>query len=443
MYGSEKSDLGFMKQKRLLKYLLSVTVLVVGALSADAARPQVDVPERQVVEGRDAVRGDLSLDRAIRLALDRNPDLRVGDARKDAALGRSEQARAWPNPELEVFSQDMPASRSRMSQAKHMIGISQTIPWPGKKQADRAIGAAGVAVGEAEARMRRAELVKDVTIAYCQVQTAERLAGVADDLVKVAQAAAVAAGKRNAAGEITLQEMLRAEIQLEQTKADQVDSAREIDLARLSLGLLLGGPDKRLGRLTDALDDAADFSVTAADCSSWLSGHPAMLAVCARHDQAVAAARRAGLESMPDIKVGVAGGRDESAEENLMELRFTFPLPLFDRSKGKRQEAQAGLREAEAEIAVTSQRLTADWRAGVARYQAAVRQLEAHRARILPKSEDALRLIQRGFDEGKFGMMDLLDIQRTTAEARMAYQKKLFEWHVARAGLEAMVSPAH
>jgi cobalt-zinc-cadmium efflux system outer membrane protein len=262
-------------------------------------------------------------------------------------------------------------------------------------------------------------------------------------LVKVAQAAAVAAGKRNAAGEITLQEMLRAEIQLEQTKADQVDSAREIDLARLSLGLLLGCPDKRLGRLSGALDDAADFSVTAADRSSWLSGHPAMLAVCARRDQAVAAARRAGLESMPDIKVGVAGGRDESAEENLMELRFTFPLPLFDRSKGKRQEAQAGLREAEAEIAVTSQRLMADWRAGVARYQAAVRQLEAHRARILPKSEDALRLIQRGFDEGKFGMMDLLDIQRTTAEARMAYQKKLFEWHVARAGLEAMVAPAH
>ena len=166
-----------------------------------------------------------------------------------------------------------------------------------------------------------------------------------------------------------------------------------------------------------------------------------MVAARARRDQAAATSRRAGLEPLPDVKVGVAGGRDEAAEENLMELRFTIPLPLFDRNKGKRQEAQAGVREADAGIAATEQRLLAEWRTAAARYQAAAEQVAAHRDRILPKSEEALRLVQTGFDEGKFGFIDLLDIQRTTAEARLAYQKKLFELNSARAELEALAEP--
>jgi cobalt-zinc-cadmium efflux system outer membrane protein len=137
----------------------------------------------------------------------------------------------------------------------------------------------------------------------------------------------------------------------------------------------------------------------------------------------------------------VAGGRDEAANENLLALRLSIPLPLFDRNKGKRQEAQAGVREADAGIAATEQALLAEWRAAAARYQAAAKQVAAHRDRILPMSEQALRLVQTGFEEGKFGFIDLLDIQRTTAEASMAYQKKLFDLNSARAELEAMAEP--
>jgi cobalt-zinc-cadmium efflux system outer membrane protein len=381
------------------------------------------------------------LERAIRLALAHNPELVASDARREAAAGRAVQARAWPNPELEVFSQDMPVIRSRMSQAKHMAGISQVVPWPGKKQADIEIGAADSAAAVAAWRYYRAELVREVKIAYFQVQTAERATAVAGDLVVVAQAAAAAAGKRNAAGEITLQEQLRAEIQLEHTNAEKSDAAREAAVARQTLAMLLGRPDLRDAQLAATLDEAASLAPIRLTPSSWLPGHPAMAAARAKRDQAAATLRRAGLEPRPDVKVGVAGGRDEAAEENLMELRFTIPLPLFDRNKGKRLEAQAGLREADAGITATEQRLLAAWRTAAARYQAAAGQVAAHRDRILPKSEEALRLVQTGFDEGKFGFIDLLDIQRTTAEARMAYQKKLFELNSARAELEALTQP--
>lgn len=430
-----------MKQERLSKYFLYVGVVVSVTLPAYAAGQKRDAHASRSGEIRPADIGPLSLARAIRLALENNPDLLASDARKEAAAGRAVQARAWPNPELEVFSQDMPVDRSRMSQAKHMAGISQIIPYPGKKKADIEIGTADAAVGSAAWHLHRAVLVREVKIAYCQVRTAERSASVAEDLVKVAEAAAAAASKRNAAGEIPLQEQLRAEIQLEQTRAGKVDAIRETAEARQALVLLLGRPDLREASLTDAPDASTDLAISGWAPSGWLTGHPAMVAARARRDQAVATLRRAGLEPLPDVKVELAGGRDEAAEENLMELRFTLPLPLFDRNKGKQMESQAGVRESDADIVATEQRLIAEWRAAIARYKAAAQQVAAYRDRILPKSEDALRLVQSGFEEGKFAYGDLLDIQRTTAEARMIYQKKLFELNAARAEIESMTQP--
>ena len=55
-------------------------------------------------------------------------------------------------------------------------------------------------------------------------------------------------------------------------------------------------------------------------------------------------------------------------------------------------------------------------------------------------AEKALELVRGGFEQGKFGFIDLLDTQRTTAEARLAYQQKLLELNIAQAELEALLA---
>ena len=277
-----------MQQQRLSKYLICLGMVAAVTLPGWAGEPQHGAhPPRPKVQ-REAGGGALSLGRAIRLALTHNPDLAAGTARKEAAGGRAVQAHAWPNPELEVFSQDMPVSRSRMSQAKHMAGVSQVIPYPGKKKADIEIGVAGAAAGSAAWRLQRVELVREVKIAYCQVQISERCAVVANDLVKVAQAAAAAAGKRNAAGEITLQEQLRAEIQLEQSQAEPIEAERATAEARQELSRLLGRPDLRDSPLSGVPNESDDLALVRLTPALWLAGHPAMVAARAQCDQAAA-----------------------------------------------------------------------------------------------------------------------------------------------------------
>jgi outer membrane protein TolC len=63
-----------------------------------------------------------------------------------------------------------------------------------------------------------------------------------------------------------------------------------------------------------------------------------------------------------------------------------------------------------------------------------------YRERILPKARRR-SAGSDGLRAGKFNFIDLVDTQRTTAEARLAYQGKLLEMNIAQAELEALLQP--
>ena len=109
--------------------------------------------------------------------------------------------------------------------------------------------------------------------------------------------------------------------------------------------------------------------------------------------------------------------------------------------KGKQQEARANVSVAEAELHAVQQQLQREWANARKRYRTAAEQVANYRERILPKAAEALRLVQTGFEQGKFNFIDLVDTQRTTAEARLAYQQKLLEMNIAQAELEALLQP--
>lgn len=383
----------------------------------------------------------LTLNEAINIALAQNPELRATASRVEAAAGRAYQAKLWTNPELELSAEEWPTSRGRgFSDAKQTIGVAQSLPFPGKKSLDRRIGNAGVKLSEAELVLRRVELVRNVKAAFFQILAAERLVAAAGELVKVAESSADAARKRVEAGATSDQEQLRAEIQLEQAKTEVVDFQRELVAARHGFATLLGQPELRVAPLSGALADSANTALLEQGPERWLTTHPSSFGARTARERAELELRRARLEPFPDVKVGVAGGRLGETDESIVELRFSLPIPLIDRAKGKKQEARANLSIAEAELASIEQRLLREWGIASQRLRAAAEQVTNYRERILPKAEKALELVRGGFEQGKFGFIDLLDTQRTTAEARLAYQQKLLELNIAQAELEALLA---
>jgi cobalt-zinc-cadmium efflux system outer membrane protein len=413
---------------------------VITALSVlEIAVPAADLPSAE--PSALAPTNSLTLEAALRLALDRNPDLRSAGARTDAAAARAYQAKLWTNPELELNSEDWPLSDSRgFPDSKRTIGVGQTVPFPGKKKLDRQVGVWGTRLSEAEFSLRRLELIRDVKIAFYQALAAERLADVGRELMRVAESSADTARKRVAAGAAADQEQLRAEIPLEQTKIELMNFERELAEARQSLALLLGRPEFADARLAGGLAESGNLRLLQTGPEAWLGRHPSVVAVKTSRSRAEAELRRARLEPYPDVRVSVSGGRIGETSESIIQFGVSVPLPIIDRAKGKRQEAQANVRVAEADEAAIEQRLLAEWGAASQRYRTSIQQVAAFRERILPKADEAMRLVRTGFEEGKFGFMDFLDIQRTTGEARLAYNRKVLELNVAQAQLEALAA---
>lgn len=381
----------------------------------------------------------LTLDAAIRSALAHNPELQRVRTRVDAAEGQALQARLWPNPELELTAEDVPVESGGLSQSQNSVGLSQTVPFPGKNTLNARIGRQGVAVAEFENMSREIELVRDVKIAFTTALAAEKKAAVSGELLELARSLADATGKRVAAGAGTDQERLRADIELDRAQVELAAARRNFLEAQQTLAALIGRAREPLGPLHGELRETADLPTLDQAREQMLARHPNLGAALAGQERAELELRRARIDSLPDVTLGVAGGRDSGGDENLMEFRVSMPLPLFNRSQGRRREARTEVESAGYELTAVEQRLIRELNVADARLRAAAEQIEAYRTRILPKAEEALRLVRGGFEAGKFGFLDLVDTQRTLAESRLAYYETLSELNAAQAEVEALV----
>ena len=195
---------------------------------------------------------------------------------------------------------------------KKLVGVSQTVPFPGKKKLDATIGRLGVRVSEAEYGLRRVELVREVKTAFFEVLAAGRLVEVARELVAVSESSAATARKRVQAGAAADQEQLRAEIPLEEARTELAGFEREQEIARQKLAMLLGRPDLNAAPVSGALAETGNLAVLEDGPAQWLARHPSVAAARASKERAEAESRRARLEPYPGRQArgrGRAGGR--------------------------------------------------------------------------------------------------------------------------------------
>ncbi len=380
----------------------------------------------------------LTLEEAVAQAHTNHPALAAAHQRVEAASGRAEQARLWPNPELELFSEDFPPNGGGIASAQNMIGVSQTVPFPGKKGLDAQIGRQDIGAAELEYLVREREVVRAVRAAFCRALAAQKKAGVAGELVALNRSLVNVARQRIAAGAAGEQERLRAELEQERAGVEVTAAQRELAEARLALAAALGRPREPIASLDGELRAQAPVVDTGTTGAKMLAQHPTLRGTAAARERAELELKRAKLDPLPDVTFGVSGGRNFAERETMMEFRVSLPLPLFDRAQGRKRETRALAAAARHDVTATEQQLLSELKQAATRLRAAGEQVEAYRLRILPRADEALKLVQAGYAAGKFGFLDLVDTQRTAAEARLAYWDKLLELNLALADLEAL-----
>lgn len=379
---------------------------------------------------------ELTMERAVEIALAVHPDVLSAAAEIKAAAARRRQAEARPDPTIGLATAGLPfdlkAHEGRESEIE--FGLEQTFEFPGKRALRMDIGRLGEDIASLELEKARRLVSARVRKAYLRLalsgRTLESIAGSTGLLDRAVEAVQI----QYAAGRAAYGDVLRARVDLARLRNRALEERREGAAAAAELNLLLGRPAGEPLRLASGPESPPLAGSPAELKAAALSGRPSLKIADLVADQAAVAERLTGLNRRPDLTAGLFVPSKRFSAWGF-SLGLTLPLS-GKRSGGERAEA-AALREARlAAAGGLRRRLEASVDAALESVLLAGEQVQVFEAGLLAEIEEELKVSLDLYRLGKMESYALLDLHRAAAEARLEHLRAVYNESVARVDLE-------
>lgn len=381
----------------------------------------------------------LTFDDALKRAVARAPLIDAQRARIASAQEESARAGALPDPQLSAGIDNLAIqgpgafTAGGDSMTMRTLGISQALPSFGKRQAERAAGAANVAMASAEETATVLTVRQQVAEAWIVAWAAghersmlEALRSAWDQDVAVAKA-------RLGSGTGSAADVLAA-------RMNALDLANRIDdvtakeaQARARLARWLAMP------IESSLADAPDFSALPIDKNALLARVDELgplLGWSARESAAEAALDEARADKHPQWSVSAGYGSRARGLSDMVSLQVSVSLPLFTRNRQDRGiSARAADLDAvrdERDDARLQQRdaIQAAW----AQWQSLGQQVHRHVDVLLPMARDRSSLALAAYRAGG-DIQPLLEARRDELSHHIEYARMQADYGRAWAAL--------
>lgn len=344
------------------------------------------------------------------------PRVTVLEADVARARGLAEQARARPNPSINVYAENFAGDldRNARSQQQTTFQIDQPIELGGKRSARIAAGEAGIVAAQARNRDGRLAYATELARAYVGAEIADRRIALAEDEVEEATADLKVARALVGAGKEARLRQVQAETELNTLQAD-LENARALKTVALArLSALAGSPTPFTG-VSESLLDRLDAKPTIGPIDP-------MQATTVRVAEAErdAAARAVTVQqrlAIPNVTAQLGVRQLRVASGPAVVAGVSVPLPFFDRNRGNIAAARADLQGAEARAAAARLEAEAGTRAGLALVKAADARAAAAQ-RTMATAEEGYRLARIAYEAGKSPLIELLAARHNLGVAR-------------------------
>ena len=373
----------------------------------------------------------LTLQTALALAADANADLSAARHELSATDGAVQQAGLRPNPTLEVERVD----RKRADDVgETTFLLSQPLELGGKRGARIQAAERGRASAAAALAARQAEIRANVIDAWFAVLAAQEQLRLAQESSELAQRAAQATGRRVVAGKVSPVEETRAKVAAASVTLALLRARSELAVARKKLAAMWGNPSPRFDKAEGDIDQLPSLP-DQAQLHHRLAQAPAMALARSELASRQSLAQVELSRRMPDVTLNLGSKRSEELGRSQLIVGFSVPLPLFDRNQGNVLETARRVDKARDELSSTALRLDSDLAQAREDFDLAREQALALRTDIVPGAQSAYAAATTGFENGKFGFLDVLDAQRTLLDARSQYLNALAQAHRAHASI--------
>ena len=203
------------------------------------------------------------------------------------------------------------------------------------------------------------------------------------------------------------------ELEVAQQQLDQQRARGSAEFAAF-----FGGVTVPLDRLAGTLDPDPDEPTRHADPEDFAATHPALLAARMEIAATQADLKEAKAARIPDLNVFVAYGNARPLDENFVEAGVALPLPLFHRNQGRLDETRSLHAQAQHQARIVENALAVELAAALQRHEQKHEQLDTVTGRIVPAAERGLDQALEAYRVGRLMFLELVDAQRTFANAR-------------------------
>ncbi|RMF74730.1 MAG: TolC family protein [Acidobacteria bacterium] len=393
----------------------------------------------------------MTLERAIAVALERNPMMDIAGAGVDRAEAQLDEARGSRLPGLSV-SEDVSRTTNPVFVFGQLLGqeaftvqhfdvnflnqpdalnnfatrLSLEQPlWTG----GRIAGAVGAAkAGRAAARegreRTRQQVIHQVVDAYSGAVLAEHFLAVAREALATARGHVKLVEDLREAGLVVEADLLRARVRESEVREMVIQAEAGRAVARAALALAMGLPaDTALRLPADVAEPPAEDEPLEDLEREALERRPDLRALAHRVEAASAMVRVARGGLWPTIGAGGvweanaedAPGTDGTNWTVMLSARFR----LFDggRTRAKIRQAQADVREANAGLAAQRDRVALEIRQAWHALRAARQRLATAREAVR-MAEESLRVMEDRYREGLVRLVELQDAETALTGAR-------------------------
>jgi len=384
---------------------------------------------------------DLTLRRALALALGNNPELQAFSYVIRAQEARALQAGLIANPEISVEMENIYGQGAfrNFEAAETTIQLSQLVELGRKPAKRKEVALIEGDLKNWEYETKRVEVLSQVTKAFIEVLSAQEKLKITRELLNLTRQFRESVAARVEAGKVSPVELTRADISLAFAEVQMSQATKLLSAARQKLAATWGASTPNFHQVVGNLYSVKE-PPPLKGLVNYLERHPELARWKTERAlrQARLALAKAGV--IPDVVI--SGGVRYFRETNNRAYVFnlSFPLPLFNRQQGTIMIARYYLEKTQIEekaIRLQFQtKLTETYRLLEAYHHQVITLSQS----VLPAAQKAFAAIKEGYQQGKFSFLDVLDAQRTLVEARIQYLDSLGAYHQTVTEIERLIN---
>lgn len=398
------------------------------------------------------VGNDLTLRDAVNLALLHNPELAAFSKEIRALEGATLQAGLPRNPELMVnvenpgniqkLSGDVNSSESvskEIVQQLTTIRVSQLFELGGKRAARVNAAVLGEELAAKDFEARRVEIIARVANVFTEVLAAQERFRLAEETSQVAQNVVNTVTGRVQAGKAPPIEETRVKVGLSTTRIELEQAQRDLTSARKRLALLWDSASPQFGKALGNLETLVappSFEVL----ETRILDNPMALRAMKNIEHRKALLEVQQTRRIPDLTLNAGVVHHALLGGSTAVAGLMVPLPLFDRNQGNIKDAYQRVDKAVDEQSAMELRLKTELTQSYEMMSAVWNEISILRDEVLPGAKSAFHMMRRGYELGKFGLLEMLDAQRILFQNQLLYVRALANYQRLVNDIERLIA---